>query len=81
MPDRCFVEKTFTVEVRVSPAELAWIFAHGDSQYQAEVLNNLAELTEEWTTSACFQWRYMGESLRSQARDMLRDMYENTDGS
>lgn len=74
------VTKVFTVPVSVSPEEAAWIFLNGNSRYQAHVLNYIAEGAKKWANLACFQWRYMEEDLSSDAREMLREMYEHTDG-
>lgn len=61
------------------PQELANLFSCMTADNQARFFNALRDYANAWTHHPCFQWREMQYFISSEARDMLKDMYEHTD--
>jgi hypothetical protein len=66
-------KRTVTVEVTLSPSELALEFANMNNEQQARFFNELAKITDEWEIPFCLQLQAVidSESLTLQGRRIM----------
>jgi hypothetical protein len=56
------IQRKVTIDVILSPSELAHEFANMDNEKQAMFFNELANLTDEWDKPFCFQLQSLIDS-------------------
>jgi hypothetical protein len=70
-----------TVEVKLTPVEIAEAFCEMDDEAQAQFFVEAARIAETWTgVGRCMQWFYVGKHLKTcacstyEARDMVKEI-------
>ncbi len=79
------IQRTIEVDVRPSPDELAFEFAHFGDEEQAMFFNELANIVSKWERPFCFQLQLIQDhpELTDAGRDVMRKIGEyghNTEG-
>lgn len=68
------LSRKISVDVEPSPEELAFEFTIMSDSQQAAFFNELARLTEQWTTPLCFQMQWITDNaaLTDGARNVMK---------
>ena len=69
---------TKTIEVDITPSEMAKIFASENELYQSEFLNELAAQVDTWDKPFCFQLQSITDCviLSDDARNIMKQIGE-----
>jgi len=72
------ITQTFTVDVDITPEELAKEFSYMDDDHQVRFLNELAALVAKWEAPFCVQLQYItdNDALTAEARRLMSSIGE-----
>lgn len=73
---------TFTVDIKLTPRQVAEAFAELDDEGMADVFIQVAEISKAWPHRGQMQWHMVGRHLKTcscstyEAREMVSDIAE-----
>lgn len=72
------IQRKITVDVELSPDELAFEFANMGDEQQVIFFNKLAAITAKWERPFCFQLQYIIDhpSLTKEGRSIMQEIGE-----
>jgi len=72
------IERKVTLDLQVTPEELAFEFSNFNNEDQVKFFNALHEITRKWSTPLCIQLQFITENqaLTDGARFVMRQIGE-----
>ena len=72
------IQRKITVDVTLTPDELAFEFANMGDEQQAMFFNELANITSKWERPLCFQLQYIidNPALTKEGRKIMQEIGE-----